>query len=335
MNIINIIAPNIKNGGGKELLEYLVDYLLLHRKNIKVNLFIDHSLEHFVDKENLKVVYFSSVIKKILLFGKKIDNAIYFGNLPPLVKSRKSLVYMHNPYLVLNLSKLYKSGFKMFIKYSLQQLYIHTFLRNVDFFVCQNQLMKNNFQKLYGNVNAKVTPFFRRCEGKDTNKKYDFCYISLAHAHKNHELLLDALDIMSRKGVYCSIALTIEKTRDDLVSKINTINSQGSLEIVNYGILPKSKVCDLYNKSEVLVFPSEKETFGLPLIEAAQVGLKILAPNIAYVYQVVEPSMVFDHLDKYDLAEKMIDMIQNADNYIAAKSLVEDQVSELVDFVTD
>ncbi len=52
-----------------------------------------------------------------------------------------------------------------------------------------------------------------------------------------------------------------------------------------------------------LIFPSVTESFGLPLIEAADCGMKILASDLPYVYDVVKPSIVFSPYNKVSIAD--------------------------------
>jgi hypothetical protein len=44
------------------------------------------------------------------------------------------------------------------------------------------------------------------------------------------------------------------------------------------------------------------ESFGLPLIESVDSGMKVLAPDLPYVYDVIRPSLTFDPWDKPSIA---------------------------------
>jgi glycosyltransferase involved in cell wall biosynthesis len=129
--------------------------------------------------------------------------------------------------------------------------------------------------------------------------------VSLAHPHKNHDRLLDAMQILSDKNIHTSLVLTIEDGHNKLKEKIDTINKQGIVNIVNLGILKKEDVCKLYSKSKCLVFPSTQETFGLALIESVHMGLDVIASNLDYVYQSIKPSLVFDPTCSDDIADKL------------------------------
>jgi glycosyltransferase involved in cell wall biosynthesis len=331
-----IIAPNIKTGGGKELLEYLIEYIEVNYKNIFLTVYLDSSLNHIKNTLNRSVIYMNSSIAKIKLFNKKIDNAIYFGNLPPLKKSTNSIVYFHNPYLLMDMSELKNSSFKFFIKYILQQMYIKMYIKNVDRVACQNENMKKAFVNKYNFKNVKILPFFRLCnklEIINTVKVYDFCYVSLAHPHKNHTKLLDAIEIIVAKNIKINIALTIEDGHCSLEERIKNINKKNVVKITNLGLLPKSDVCKLYTQSKALVFPSTQETFGLALIEAVEMGLDVIASDLEYVYESITPTLVFNQNDASDIANKLIKYLDTKDKQVKSKSKIKNKIEDLIKII--
>ncbi|MDA9221646.1 glycosyltransferase, partial [Methylophilaceae bacterium] len=60
------------------------------------------------------------------------------------------------------------------------------------------------------------------------------------------------------------------------------------------GYLIHSEIIKLYNQSNALIYPSLLESFGLPLVEASQLNLPILASELDYVRDVIDPIEVFD-----------------------------------------
>ena len=313
MMVLFIIAPNIKNGGGLELLLYFIEHIEKNYPNVKSIVYLDSSLKMIQSAENRQVIYMNSSFEKIKLFSKKIDNSLYFGNLPPLTKSENSVVYFHNLYLLMPLKKLMKASMNFFIKYLLQQLYIRLFINNVNIVTCQNDDIKEKFIKKYNFKNVQLLPFFRLCDKKvlEKNEKiYDFCYVSLAHPHKNHQRLLEACDIISRENISFSLALTIEEGHEDLIKKIKDINHKNIVKVVNLGKLPKEEVCKLYAQSRCLIYPSTEETFGLGLVEAINMNLDVIASNLNYVYQSIEPSLVFNPNCSLNISLKMKEYLE-------------------------
>ena len=328
---INIIAPNIKSGGGLELLLYLVEYIQSKYPNLKCMVYVDSSLKMIQSNSNVTVIHMASKIEKIKLFYKKSNNSLYFGNLPPLLKSENSVVYFHNLYLLMPFKKLMKTSVKFFIKYFLQQLYIKYFISNADMVACQNDHIKDKFIEKYSFQSVKLLPFFRVCDIKllkENEKKYDFCYVSLAHLHKNHHRLIEACEILSNDNISFSLALTIEDGHEDLIKKIEYVKQKGKVNIVNLGKLPKEEVCKLYAQSKCLVFPSTEETFGLGLVEAVNMDLDVIASDLDYVYQSIEPSLVFDPSSSLDISLKMKKYLDGTVQ--KSKSKIDNKIDELI-----
>jgi glycosyltransferase involved in cell wall biosynthesis len=100
----------------------------------------------------------------------------------------------------MDIGSLYTESINFLIKYSLQKAYLDCFLSNADVIACQNDRMKKAIDSRYSHTNIVVMPFYRLCpkQAKARKNKYDLCYVSLAHPHKNHKLLFDALEILGK-----------------------------------------------------------------------------------------------------------------------------------------
>ena len=51
---------------------------------------------------------------------------------------------------------------------------------------------------------------------------------------------------------------------------------------------------DMYAKTRALIFPSNYESFGIPLIEAKYLNLPILAGELDYIRDLIDPIQTFD-----------------------------------------
>ena len=332
MKVINIIAPNIKSGGGKELLEYLLEYINDNYLDVSVNVYVDASLN--IQSTHLRnVIIITSEIRKIILFFKKFENVIYFGNLPPLRKSKNSLVYFHNTYLLMNLKKIFSSNNKFLYKIMCltKQFYIKFFIKNVDFIVCQTDKVSKQIKMKYSHENIKVLPFYKVCKKIDIKKNFDFCYISLAHPHKNHQKLFEAVKILEREKLHLSLVVTVESNKEDLIRMIEEINENSIIKIVNLGTISKEKVCEVYAQSKCLIFPSLEESFGLPLIEAVDMGLDVISSDLNYVYQVINPSLTFNPNDVQSIANTIQKYNDNSNPKSEGK--IKNRISELLELI--
>jgi len=128
-----------------------------------------------------------------------------------------------------------------------------------------------------------------------SERKYDFVYVASGEAHKNHRKLIEAWRLLAEVGCRPSLALTLDvDAYPGLCRYIDQYVEDHSLAVVNLGTLPHDSVDILYRAAGAMIYPSTSESFGLPLIEAAQRGLPIVASELDFVRDVVEPVETFD-----------------------------------------
>lgn len=303
--MINIIAVNIKQGGGLILLKLLVSSLI--NKRLKITLHVDKEigLDHFNNNDFLYLKYYKNFVNKVFVFGKSYSNALYFGNIPPFfTKSKNNFLYLHNPFYTMPFSYLFLKRHWKFIIY---KIYVIIFLKNIkSVFVQTENYRKSVKQEL--KVDSELMPFFEdlsKYAVKSKKKTYDFAYISLPNPNKNFELFFDTLNLLNHRLTNeIKIVLTIPKEEIKLIEKIKEFKNT-NINIINMGKLSMKHVIDVLNKTKTLVFPSVHETFGLPLVEACQLKMFVISSDLPYVYDVINPSLTFDPFSKNDIANKM------------------------------
>lgn len=94
--------------------------------------------------------------------------------------------------------------------------------------------------------------------------------------------------------------------------------------IVNVGNVQSTVLSDLYRRSDVFIFPSHSEGFGLPIIEAMASGTPIVSSNKGSLPEVVcDSGITCDPLDVNCLADavKRITMDENFKNELVKKGL--------------
>ena len=212
-----------------------------------------------------------------------------------------------------------------------KQFYIKFFIKNVDFIVCQTDKVSKQIKMKYSHENIKVLPFYKVCKKIDIKKNFDFCYISLAHPHKNHQKLFEAVKILEREKLHLSLVVTVESNKEDLIRMIEEINENSIIKIVNLGTISKEKVCEVYAQSKCLIFPSLEESFGLPLIEAVDMGLDVISSDLNYVYQVINPSLTFNPNDIQSIANTI--QKYNDSSHPKSEGRIKNRISELLELI--
>ena len=139
--------------------------------------------------------------------------------------------------------------------------------------------------------------------------KFDFIYPASLMEHKNHKLLINVLIDLSKDNIFPRVLITLDKAS---LLKINyeEIINRHKLKLYNKYEKDQKKFLELYKQSKCLLYLSENETIGLPILEAYSSGLITIAPNLPYSSQFIEPDYVFDLNSKNDLKKLIVKILK-------------------------
>lgn len=314
-----LYAPNIHQGGGLTLLIPLLSSLA---ERNDVYYILDHRISSMIERLKLdasnirwvKSTLLSRLASEVFIYLEFNRDAKFLcmASLPPLFsRNRQATVFIQNRYLIdyVSLSE-FQLGTR--IRLTMERIWLRLSLRQINSFVVQTETMRKKLLDVF-NRGAEVKPYCNlQIDIQYDHKKnhlYDFIYVASGEEHKNHRRLLEAWVILAKKGRYPGLCLTLSKERfPELCECISEKAREHGLSIAIVGELPYSDVIKLYQDSAALIFPSKFESFGLPLLEAAVIGMPILASECDYVEDVVIPTSVFDPNSPESIADSVINM---------------------------
>jgi glycosyltransferase involved in cell wall biosynthesis len=128
--------------------------------------------------------------------------------------------------------------------------------------------------------------------------------IRLLHAYS----ILKAADSLGNRKL-----LIVGKRTIDTARVIETVHRLDlSSNVVFTGYIPDDDLPILYNGSDIFVFPSLYEGFGIPPLEAMQCGTPVAASCLTAIPEVVgEGALLFNPNDARDVADKINQIINN------------------------
>lgn len=233
------------------------------------------------------------------------DILLSVTNLPPLCRVRgRVCVFLQNRYLIDNVPTN-QFGLRVRLRIAIERFWFRWRSSCADEIIVQTSSMK----RLLGqgpsmDVPIRIAPFVDRevptyggddIRASGEQKVYDFVYMASGDPHKNHDVLLDAWLLLAEGGVYPSLCLTISAAKYiDLSIRAEEVARTRGLCITNVGEVSRQRAIEVLNEARALIYPSTLESFGLPLIEAKRLGLGIVASEMDYVRDVVEPDETFD-----------------------------------------
>lgn len=307
-NRIYIHAVNVHHGGGRALLLPIIDALRTDGVFL-----LDSRLKCDFSTASVRVVHPTvwSRLKAELWLAKSVkkdDTVLCFGNLPPLFRlSGKVAVFIQNRYLIEQIS-LEGFSLKVKLRILLERLWLRLLACRVKTFIVQTPSMKDSLalsrianpsQIHILPIMANAVPYERALTKLLRNRKYQFdlLYVASGEPHKNHRALVEAWILLAQEGCFPSLCLTLdEKVFPDLIAWVEQKQKAFDLQIKNLSSLSSEEVRLLYRQTRALIYPSTFESLGLPLIEARQAGIPVIAAELDYVRDVLDPEQSFDPL---------------------------------------
>jgi len=338
--MILIDALHINNGGGKNLLEYLINSLKELKTNEKYIFIIDERLETeqlidfqfvYIAKPNFRSRY--CVYKKI--FDKFLISKVFcFNNLPPPFKINSCPVYIYFHNVLLLESKNYSKFFdNIFFKF--KNYFLNLFNNSEYTWIVQTGLVAKKLQKkIKINQNKIIIIPFYNLNKSIVNSSFrnnNFLYVADGSQHKNHDFLFLVFQELANKfQIYPELLLTIDQNKfPEIINRITELNKDG-LKIRNLGFVNKNDLIHIYNQVEFCIYPSKCESFGLPLIEAVLYNCKVLAIEMDYVKQVIVPSHTFPDNNVSFLARLIHAIFIKEIIVPESKVIIENQINKLI-----
>lgn len=316
-------APNIHSGGGGVLLRSIlavndipVRWVQLDERSRDSCQLPQCTVKHFVRRS-----IFSRIFAEWRLHRTATTNdlVLCFHGLPPLFPTRAKVVVFIQNRLLIEQSSLAAYPLNIRLRLAVERLWCRLFQRRCSRYIVQTPSMAESLTCwLRSEIPVSVLPFAPATLASSTSKtaatrwQYDFVYIASGEAHKNHDNLLLAWRLLAEVGLKPSLALTVDALNyPRLASEIERQRDHHGLNIVNLGKVASADIPALYKSSSALIFPSKVESFGLPLIEATQMGLPVLASELDYVRDVIEPVETFDPESPVSMARAVRRFLKN------------------------
>jgi glycosyltransferase involved in cell wall biosynthesis len=233
-------------------------------------------------------------------------------DMSPRVTTARQAVYCHNAMCFYRMSLregLLEPKLLLFSAFyaALYRLNIHA----NSAVVVQQAWIRDEFVRRFGCRNVVVS---HPVQGAQHNTRAlrrsgkRFLYPSLPRVFKNFETLLEAWALLCQDpGWDGQLMVTINGLENRYAQGL--VKRYGALSNVHFaGRLRPAQVQTEYAQADCLVFPSKLETWGLPLSEAKQQGLAILAADLPYAHEAIgeyDAAAFFPATDAKRLAQLM------------------------------
>ena len=309
-----LFAPNVHTGGGRVLLEALdkacgasVDQAILDKRLIGISRAFESVATLHVRNRILSRLHAEWHLWRSARRG---DTVLCLHSLPPLLPLKARVVVLVQNRLLLERGPLSAFPLTTRLRILMERFWATWLQKRCTKYVVQTPSMAATLRAwLRHPIPIALVPFapdginLGNQPAPSLPKRFDFVYVASGEAHKNHLHLLHAWRLLADARLNPSLALTIDaQVYPELAQEIDHHARELGLNIFNLGTLPTVAISQLYQAARALVFPSRKESFGLPLIEAAQHELPIVASELDFVRDVATPVETFDAASPISIA---------------------------------
>lgn len=332
-----LYAPNVHTGGGLVLLRSL---LSAWSGAVPLTAFLDaRARERLVVPQEASVSWVETCISsrmnaefRLRDLAKEGGTVLCFHGLPPLLSNPARIVLFLQNRLLIDGVSLRQFQWKTRLRVACERFLSRAFCHRVSEYVVQTPTMQQALggwlaRRGEGRVPlVRVLPFvddLPEATNSDSIPEWDFVYVADGEGHKNHRNLIRAWQLLAAEGLRPSLALTLSPRDEALRREVETASESFDLRVRNLGQIPRDQVMALYANTRALIFPSTLESFGLPLIEAANMGLPIVASELDYVRDVCIPEQTFDPSSPISIARAVKRFLGTSESTVTLRTPAE------------
>lgn len=306
-----VYAPGIHTGGGLSLLKNLIS------SATKTLFYVDHrALNQLPSAKNILLcprgclgrIYFEFSVLRRLPFNQVL---FCFSNLPPIFRPTSKVITFCQNRLIFDLGNV-RWPLRRLLKFKLQWTLFSLLKKNSDSFWVQTTSMKILLEKKTSSP-IFVQPFVGTLSDikAPTTAKRDiqFLWVGSREPHKKLEMLFETWPLIQKQGQNPSLHLVVlasESEQNALKSRSNGFNWTWS-----FNLRPED-LASIYSRAQTLLFTSTVESLGLPLLEARQFGLLVVAPELDYVRDTIDPDQCFEPSSPLSLARAIMRVLNSS-----------------------
>jgi glycosyltransferase involved in cell wall biosynthesis len=300
--IIVVSAINFTEGGGLTILKETL-FSLNRELPATWNIVALVNNKRNIELENVKVIEFPLAKKSWILrlyyewyyfnkLSKKIGVDLWFSlhDITPRVKSRRQVVYCHNPapFYSLSLREKWLDPRMCLFSWFYRLLY-KTLIHRNRWVIVQQQWIREEFYKGICKTPIVVAhPLTKTLEGKIINRiggPKVFFYPAFPRIFKNFEIVCEAAKLLVKKGINdFEVRLTLSGKENRYSRWLHRKYSKVS-QVRFIGLQNPAGMEKQYFECAAVVFPSKLETWGLPISEAKRYGCKVILADLKYAHE--------------------------------------------------
>ncbi|MCR9132589.1 MAG: glycosyltransferase family 4 protein [bacterium] len=335
---IGIDASRNRSGGAKAHIIGILSHLNRQSTGVKeVHIWSYKELLDLLPDESWLIKHYSAELEKSLISQinwqrKKLPHELEIHGCDILFSTLATNFCDYNPTVVLCQNLLpyepslvkEEQGLLFKLKNKMLNKIETSALNKANGVIFLSEYSANQVQKFTGPIdNFKiihhgVDTIFRNCPTKTKdiaeNKVWNIVYVSTIFSYKNHSQIIRAVGQLLKVGYNVKMTFVgggvISKDVKQLQSSVDPENNH----IEFLGNRTHEELISIFEKTDIFLFASSCETFGITLLEGMAAGLTIACSNKSSLPEVLDDSGVyFDPCNVDSISNALIHLFENPD----------------------
>jgi len=369
-NIIVVNNVAASSGGAKSILDQFLEEVTTNTlaKNYLWYVFVSNDLYDLFHSVNVKIIQvnakkwgrrlvWDTVGIKLWLRKRNITPVLALSMMSVGFRTLKAkqVVYIHQPLPFSDSSMLKWFEWKTRVFRNMIFQWMKFTITERTEIIVQTSWMKTSVQNRLGispdrlHIITPAIPAFRLdSEVLETSNQvhtHILFYPSIpAASYKNYDLLIDMMNEMRQEAqeLFKKIKIVLTCTKEEpsrlvkyYVKRQKKMNLEESFLWAGY--LDQQQMSGYYTESDLILFPSLLETFGLPLIEASSFGKTVLVQDLPYARDVLKnyEGAIFIENDPLQWSRQIVAFYSSQPKIYTAEASIKGEWSKLVTLIND
>jgi hypothetical protein len=291
LTIYNDALKSLSSNSNLKIIAIVCDKRLFYNNFNITFIELPNYKKNVILKFYYEYIYYNKISKDI-----RPDIWLSLNDFTPRVSAKTLFTYFHNAsiFFQFQLKDFIFSTRAIFQKYY-YTIFVRFFIFNNNRFIVQQNWIGNKVNNLYKLPAKNILIFSPNKISKNyyensisaglKSDKFIIFYPTRAYGYKNIEFICEVLKILFYKFSIKNIELRITLCEDENFYAKYLFSKYYDLPIIWMGAISRSEVEENYKCSNVMIYPSRLETWGLPLSEFSMYSRPILAIDKEYVYE--------------------------------------------------
>ena len=307
----DIIYSLQKSGGGSV---YWTEIIKRKKNNVEHYAYDTAKKNFFYEEGNLPNLH---VLSSVLLVIKRYLNLFFYKRDKPFI-FHSSLYRLCNNKNAVNITTVHDFTYEYYrkdLKSYLHKIQKRKAVMHSDGVICISENTKKDLLKFYPNFKGRIKVIYN---GYSTDKYYYKPEIKKTH----NVLFVGARNDYKRFDFAVELLKELEECRliiigggDLTLREKDMLDSKLHNRYDKKGYVSDEELCDLYNSSFFLCYPSEYEGFGIPLIEAQASGCPVVCQRNSSIPEVVADCAVYVNTTDLKKSIESIKQLYNSSYY--------------------